>query len=168
MKQKYTLTVADTEINVITDEPLEEIETVVGIVDRHLREIHLRSRSCSRTEATLLVALDYCSEKLKLRKKLKAADIEINRLAALNDATARENAALTREIEALRKNLNMAAISQPEPTRVQNPVQLSFEESVQEAAPEEKAEQAKPAETKSEKKANPVRSMFDYITFDDI
>lgn len=128
MKQKYTLTVADAEINVITDEPKEAIDTIVGVVDRRIREIHLKSRNCSRTEAALLLCLDYCAEKLKLQKKIKMADAEINRLVTLNDAAARENAALVREIEALRQNLNMKAITPPAPTKISKSVQLSINE----------------------------------------
>ena len=128
MKQKYTLSVADTEINVITDEPRETIDAIVGTVDRRIREINLKSRNCSRIEAALLVCLDYCAEKIKLQKKIKMADAEISRLAALNDATARENAALTREIEMLRQSLNMKTPEAPAPTRISKPVQLSINE----------------------------------------
>ena len=128
MKQRYALTVADTEINVITDEPREAIDTVVGVVDRGIREIHLKSRNCSRNEASLLLCLEYCAEKLKLQKKIKLADAEINRLAALNDAAARENAALVREVEALRKNLNMKSITPAPTTRITPAVQLSIAE----------------------------------------
>ena len=128
MKQKYTLSVADAEINVITDEPRETIDAIVGTVDRRIREINLKSRNCSRIEAALLVCLDYCAEKIKLQKKIKMADAEISRLAALNDATARENAALTREIEMLRQSLNMKTPEAPAPTRISKPVQLSINE----------------------------------------
>lgn len=128
MKQKYTLTVADAEINVITDESREAIDTIVGVVDRRIREIHLKSKNCSRTEAALLLCLDYCAEKLKLQKKIKMADAEITRLVALNDAAARENAALTREIEALRQTLNMKTITPPAPTKISKSVQLSINE----------------------------------------
>lgn len=128
MKQKYTLTVADAEINVITDEPREAIDTIVGVVDRRIREIHLKSRNCSRTEAALLLCLDYCAEKLKLQKKIKMADTEINRLLTLNDAAARENAALTREIETLRQSLNMKPAAPTPKTRISTPLQLSINE----------------------------------------
>ena len=151
MKQKYTLTVADAEINVITDEPREAIDTIVGVVDRRIREIHLKSKNCSRTEAALLLCLDYCAEKLKLQKKVKMADAEITRLAALNDAAARENAALIREVEALRQSLNMKTITPPAPTRISKPVQLSINEELKDEEPytpfvEEKIEEAPVAE----------------------
>lgn len=128
MKQKYTLTVADAEINVITDEPREAIDTVVGVVDRRIREIHLKSKNCSRTQAALLLCLDYCAEKLKLQKKIKMADAEINRLITLNDAAARENAALAREVETLRQSLNMKPVAPAPKTKISTPLQLSINE----------------------------------------
>jgi cell division protein ZapA (FtsZ GTPase activity inhibitor) len=109
MKKKYTLTVADSQINVITEEPKEAIDTIVGVVDRRIREIHLHSPSCSRVDAAILLCLDYCAEKLQLKKKLKQSNAEIERLTVLNEAAARENAALEREIETLRQSLNMSS-----------------------------------------------------------
>ena len=151
MKQKYSLTVADTEINVITDEPREAIDTIVGVVDRRIREIHLKSKNCSRTEASLLLCLDYCAEKLKLQKKIKMADAEINRLVSLNDAAARENAALVREIEALRQSLNMKSITPPAATRITPAVQLSIAEDLKEERYVPASEE--PLETKEERPA---------------
>ena len=155
MKQKYSLTVADTEINVITDEPREAIDTIVGVVDRGIREIHLKSKNCSRNEASLLLCLDYCAEKLKLQKKIKMADAEINRLVALNDAATRENAALMREIEALRQNLNMRSVTPPAATRITPSVQLSIAEDLKE---EERyvPEKEEQLEIRVEEKAAPL------------
>ena len=107
MKQKHTIMVANSEIHIITEEPKEAIDTIVGVVDRRIREIHLHSKSCSRVDAALILCLEYCAEKIKIQKKLKQANAEIERLAVLNEAAARENAALEREIETLRKSLNM-------------------------------------------------------------
>ena len=44
MKQKYTITVADVEMNVISEESAEAVEALVGIVDRKIREICEASR----------------------------------------------------------------------------------------------------------------------------
>ena len=69
MKQKYTITIADIEMNVITEEPPEFVDELVGIIDRKIREINTASRRCSKNEAALLCALDYCSDKMKMQKK---------------------------------------------------------------------------------------------------
>lgn len=108
MKQKYTVNLADCEIHIVTDEPREEVDAIVGAVDRRMREIHLHSKSCSRVDAALILCLEYCAEKSDLQKRLKQANAEIERMTVLGEASARENAALEREIETLRASLELA------------------------------------------------------------
>ena len=74
MKQKYTIRIADIEMNVITEESPEAVEALVNIVDRKVREIEGASRNCSKSEAALLCALDYCSERIKAQRKIKALE----------------------------------------------------------------------------------------------
>ena len=92
MKQKYTITIAETEMNVVTDESPEFVDEIVGILDRKMREINTACRRCSKTEAALLCALDYCSDKIKMQKKVRTFDAEmalknaeINRMRAENE-----------------------------------------------------------------------------------
>lgn len=92
MKQKYTITIAGTEMNVVTEESAEFVDEIVGVIDRKIREINTTCRRCSRNEAALLCALDYCSDKLKMQKKIRTFDAEnamrtaqINRLTAENE-----------------------------------------------------------------------------------
>ena len=108
MKQKYTIHVADSEIHIMTEEPKEALDTIVGVVDRRVREIHLHSAHCSRVDAAIILCMEYCAEKLKLKNKIKQANAEIERLTVLNEASERERAALEREIEALRTSLNLS------------------------------------------------------------
>lgn len=74
MKQKYTIRVADIEMNVISEESPEAVEALVGIVDRKMREIEGASKRCSKSEAALLCALDYCSERIKAQRKIKTLE----------------------------------------------------------------------------------------------
>lgn len=92
MKQRYTITIADTEMNVVTDESPDFVDEIVGILDRKIREINTACRRCSKNEAALLCALDYCSDKIKMQKKVRTFDAEmalknaqINRLTAENE-----------------------------------------------------------------------------------
>lgn len=112
MKEKYTLTVANSQINIITEASKEEIDAIVGIVDRRIREIHLHSKSCSRTDAAVLLCLDYCAEKIELQKTIKASNAQIERLTVMNEVAEREIASLEREIETLRASLNMTSTRQ--------------------------------------------------------
>ena len=104
MKQKLTITIADVQMNIVTEESPEAVENLRSIVDRRIREIYLQSGNrCPKTEAALLCALDYCAEKnkmqeivSKLEEELKTIDIESAR---------QENKALTEELNTLREQL---------------------------------------------------------------
>ena len=98
MKQRYTIRVADIEMNVITEESGEAVEALVGIVDRKMREIEGASKRCSKSEAALLCALDYCSERIKAQRKIKALESRL----ALAETTIEE---LEAENEELRKQI---------------------------------------------------------------
>ena len=96
MKQKYTITVAGMEINIVTDQSPETVDNIVSTIDRRIREINLRSPLCSRTESALLCAMDYCADKLKAQRKVKC-------LEALNAEYEFRISELEDEIEALKK-----------------------------------------------------------------
>ena len=77
MSQRYTITLAGMPMNIMTDESPEAVEAIVGIIDRRMREINLKSNRCSKTEAALLCALDYCSDKIKSQRKVKKLEAMI-------------------------------------------------------------------------------------------
>lgn len=185
MKKKYTLNIANSDINIVTEESKETIDAIVGIVDRKIREIYLHSKGeCSRTNAAILVCLDYCAEKLEMQKTLKNLNAEIERLTVLNEAASREKAALEREIEALKlmnasapkvnvKKTNEDQIRLDEIPEIEAPstvetVEATEPEAVAEETltpPEEESTAEKPTVKLKKKK---VRAMFDAISFDDI
>ena len=105
MKQRYSITIAGTEMNVITDEAPEFVDEVVGILDRKMREINMSSRRCSKTEAAFLCALDYCSDKVRLTKKNRTYDAEIALKNAQLNRLASENEKQKAEIENLREEI---------------------------------------------------------------
>ena len=129
MKQKYTLLIADMEINVITDEPQEFVENIVSILNRNMREILLKSKRCSKNEAALLCALDFCAEKIKIKEKadelenelesnlvsLKTLNEKIEMLQKNSERLEKENARLEVENDKLRAVLDDIRASNPEP-----------------------------------------------------
>ena len=104
MHQKYTLTISDIEINVISDESPEAVEALVSIVDRKMREITSKSKNCSKAEAAILCSLDYCSDKIRAQRKIKALEAKIALTETTVDELIEENEALKSELAELKKN----------------------------------------------------------------
>lgn len=114
MKQRYTITIADMEINVISDESPETVESLVGSVDRKMREVLTVSRRCSKSEAALLCALDYCSDKVQALRKVKQQEALIDTHNTEMQALRKENDRLRIELETLRESLLAAQTQRKE------------------------------------------------------
>lgn len=95
MKKKFTVVIADIEMNILTDAPTETVEKIVGMLDRRMRDIHLKSR-CTKNQAALLCALEYCSEKLGLQER----NDELEALAEQDAETIAQKDARIAELEA--------------------------------------------------------------------
>ena len=66
---RYTITIADIDLYINTEESPDMVETLVGIVDRRVRDILARSPRLSKSEAAILCSIDYCADKLKPRTR---------------------------------------------------------------------------------------------------
>lgn len=95
MKQKYTLVIADVEMNVVTEASREAVDKIVGILDRKMRDINLKSHRCTKNQAALLCALEYCSEKLDLQER----NAELEEIAEQDAATIEELESKVAELE---------------------------------------------------------------------
>ena len=105
MKYKHTITIADIQMNIVTEEEPEVVEAMVGILDRRIREIFLKSENrCPKIEAALLCALDYCAEKNKLQETINRMEEE--RRGIDIEAMVEELTALKSEKESLVTKLN--------------------------------------------------------------
>lgn len=187
MKQKYTLTIADMDVNVITEESQESVEYIVGILDRKIREILLKSKRCSKNEAALLCALDICADKIKTKEQLDEAEgqleesvdeikklvAKLEKLEAKSKDLSDEKARLELENSKLRALLDEA----------RNGTEISDEDIAAAGAPapiKEALEREKltpptdadgeivKAAPKKKSTRNRVGSMFDLLTFSDI
>lgn len=98
VKQKYTITIADMEMNVICDESPETVENIVANVDRRIREINLKSPRCSKNEAALLCALDLCTERLSLQSQLTDLEAQNDKLFRALERLQRENENLAEQL----------------------------------------------------------------------
>lgn len=118
MKQKYTITVADMELNIVSDAAPDEVENLVGILDRRMRDINLKSPRCTKNEAAILCALSYCSERIAMQEAFKKVEKDAFRFANENEKLKKTIDSLQEELDNLRKDasvmrsiLDRAAIS---------------------------------------------------------
>jgi len=102
MKQKYTLTIAGVSMNVVTDESPEAVEALVRLVDRKMQEITGGGMQCPKVEAALLCSLDYCSERIKAQRKVKALETRLATAEVAVEDLEAENEALRQELAELK------------------------------------------------------------------
>lgn len=159
MKQSYSLTIADMALDITTDASPEELENIVGILDRRIREILLKSRRCSKNEAALLCALGLCADKLALSEENRT----LTQNAALDKA---KIDALNQRISVLEASL--AAANRRAGSADSMPVQQS--PAGVEAAPEAPAAPSADSDPQKpkQKTKSKVGSMFDLLTFTDV
>ena len=173
MKKKYSLSIADVELNVTVDESPATVEYIVGVIDRKMRDILLKSRYCPKTQAALLCALDLCADKVRAKEEIEKLEGEIETLKAdlkaSDDKYARaQGISIALEGEKARLEIeNMKLRALLDEAKQNGEVSESDIEALGlniSAAP---AEAAEPEEEKKEQKSR-VGSMFDLLTFDEI
>lgn len=198
MKQKYTITVADMDLNIISDASPDEVENIVGILDRRMRDINLKSPRCTKNEAALLCALSYCSERIAMQEAFKKVEKDAFRFAGENEKLKRTIEELQAELDTLRKDaavmrsiLDQAAASnvQKESSEAQYVAKTPAEKKAvieeveqlsaldnlpeQPTAPVPAAVPVQETEDANAKKTNKAKqsrvgNMFDLLTFSDI
>ena len=198
MKQKYSITVADMELNIISDASPDEVDNIVGMLDRRMRDINLKSPRCTKNEAAILCALAYCSERMAMQEAFKKVEKDAFRFSAENEKLKKTIESLQEEVDNLRKDASVMrsildhAAAANAPTKEEKPkyvpkafgkkaeeeeaAQISVfeetataEEAVAETAPVEEAPVVV-EETTSQKSTpkNRVGAMFDFLTFSDV
>lgn len=125
MKQKYTITVADIELSIISDASPDEVENLVGMLDRRMRDFNLKSPRCTKNEAAILCALSYCSERIAMQEAFKKVEKDSFRYASENEKLKKTIEGMQEELDTLRKDASVmrsildraaiAAIPQPAP-----------------------------------------------------
>ena len=160
MKQKYSVTVADMELNIISDASPDEVENIVGILDRRMRDINLKSPRCTKNEAAVLCALSYCSERIAMQEAFKKVEKDAFRFAAENEKQRRIIETMQKEIDTLRKDAEVmrSLLDRASITPVAEPA----------AAPEKAKYIPKPLSTPVEAEKEPANvqlSAFDQIPY---
>lgn len=75
--EKYDIEIAGIAMTVRTDENEDFVRYVVAELDNRISEMTMRNIRCSKTEAAILSALDYCCDKIRLEKKVKNLEAQV-------------------------------------------------------------------------------------------
>lgn len=102
MKQKYSLNIADIQLDVVTEAESAEVEKIAGMLDRKMREIYLHSRNCTKNEAALLCALEFCADRLAGQERLAELEELSEKYSEVLKVIREKNAELGEEVEKLR------------------------------------------------------------------
>jgi cell division protein ZapA (FtsZ GTPase activity inhibitor) len=100
---KYTITIADIDLNISTEESPEMVDRLVGMLDRRIRDLLARMPRLSKSEATILCAVDYCAQYIKTEDKTHEIEHDFVKLSKENDMLREENARLQANNEDLRR-----------------------------------------------------------------
>lgn len=195
MKQKYTLNIADIQLNVVADMAPEQVDKIAGILDRKMREFYLNSRFCTKNEAALLCALEFCSERLELQSRTSELQALNAKYETVLKALQERNGELNQELEKLKSENTLlrslittkapAGIPTEAPATEPTPSPVSAADFLHEvatatesapgtdrapqpAAPKTPQPEARPADSAdADKRRSRMGSMFDLLSFDD-
>ena len=107
MRQKFSVTVADVKMNIACEETQESVDAAVAALNAQIGALTSdKSHFCTRTEAALLVALDYCTRCAHLEARIAELE-EILHKADPNGETL-EASLLRGENETLRAELQLS------------------------------------------------------------
>lgn len=125
-KKKYEVKIADVDMKIISDEREDIVLRLVSQLDDQITSITKQSRSFSKIDAAILVALDHASNRLKAEKRVRNLEAQI----ALYDANLRR----MREENIKLKNSMLGKVSETA-SEIISEEQLTIEEPCEEEAP---------------------------------
>ena len=177
MKQKYTVSIADLQISIISDAPADEVQKIGGILDRKMREIYLKSR-CPKTEAALLCALECVADRISMSEKTAELEDKCAKYGVVLDGLKDRNADLISELERLRNENAVLRSLLTQSGKPADPVSpdpippTEFLSRVADAQNETAAEPVAdtPEETPAEepRRRSRVGAMFEQLSFGDV
>ena len=107
MRQKFSVTIADVNMNIICEETQETIDTASKALNTQIQTLTASAGyTCTRTEAALLVGLDYATRCLHLEERVKELEEFLHRADPTGDNF--EASLLRGENETLRAELQLS------------------------------------------------------------
>ncbi len=176
-KKRYSLSIADMQINIISDASPETIDEIVGILDRKMREINLKNRSSSKSEAALMCALGFCADNMGMSARIAELEEREGKYSVILEGFKNKTAKLEAELEELRRENAVlrslisaggadGSADELPPINPVSPTEFLQAVAEESAAPAEQADE-KPTEKSKGKVRSRVGSMFDLLSFNE-
>lgn len=98
MKEHYNIEISDIQLTIVSDEPEDFVNSTVAKINDRVNDLIVRNKRCSKLDAALLCALDYCGEYAKAERRIRNLEAQISlydanlkrmreEIAARNDAS---------------------------------------------------------------------------------
>ena len=157
-------------MSIITDAEQQAVDQIVGMVDRMIREIRLKSSGCSLTEAAILCALDSVSERLDCLERIKELENENIKLEQSVEDLNHRIEAQNVEISSLKVDNKVMKDILASAAHGASASAKPADEETAPAAEEQKKEENSQSihRTPRSKQRGRVGAMFDLLTFDDV
>ena len=78
MKERYNIEISDIQLSVVSDEPEDFVNSIVEKINARVSDLIIRNKRCSKLDAALLCALDYCGECTKAEKRIRNLEAQIS------------------------------------------------------------------------------------------
>ena len=78
MKERYNVEISDVHLTIVSDEPEEFVNATVEKISDRVNELIVRNKRCSKLDAALLCALDYCGEYAKAERRIRNLEAQIS------------------------------------------------------------------------------------------
>lgn len=144
MKERYNIEISGIQLTIVSDESEDFVNAIVARIDERVNDLVVRNKRCSKLDAALLCALDYCGEAVKAEKRIRNLEAQIS-LYDANIKRMREELANSQNASASVKNaLGIAQAETAEKETAQT--EAAEKEAVREEAPTDAAPAAEAAE----------------------
>lgn len=84
MKERFDIEIADIQFAIVSDDGEEFVRQIEKTVDARVSDLVLKNKRCSKLDALLLCALDYCGEKAKADKRIRSLEAQVELLEGNN------------------------------------------------------------------------------------
>ena len=98
MKQRYTVEVAGSTLNLLSEESEEYVIGLAKIISRRINDIVMSSKRCTKLEASIMASLEYLDDKMKTAVKVDDLQSQIMNYATEATQLRRENVELRRQL----------------------------------------------------------------------